>query len=155
MNRNKYRIFLFALCFLLITPCLFASPAAQEMDTLLQTGAVTYGQAARFILEASGNTVFSNAIDAFRYAQEKDWLPERVSAQDEARLDVISGFFMHAFDIRGGIFYTLTGRPLYAYRELVHLNHIQGRTEPGMKVSGELLLFITTRILTNHPGVVQ
>jgi hypothetical protein len=59
---------------------------------------------------------------------------------------------MNAFEIKGGIFYTFTGRPRYAYRELVYLNIIQGRTEPGMNVSGELLLFITSRILTTQTG---
>ena len=153
MNKRKSTIiWLFAACFLLFAPCLFASPAALEMDALLQTPAVSYGQAARFILEASDRAVFADPEEAFRYALDKNWLPGNVSAGQAARLDVISRLFMNAFEIRGGLFYTLTGRPWYAYRELVYLSFIQGRTEPGMMVSGELLLFITTRIMTDHQG---
>jgi hypothetical protein len=143
------------ICFLFFSANLSAATAAYEIDTLLQTNAVTYGQAARFILEASGNMVFADGEAAFRYALEKNWLSGSISAGQTARLDVISRLFMNAFEIKGGIFYTITGRPWYAYRELVYLGFIQGRTEPGMNVSGELLLFITSRILTNHPGVVQ
>jgi len=135
---------------LFFTQGLFArqGTAAYEIETLLNTNAVTYGQAARFILEASDKAVFVTAEDAFQFAQEKNWLAENTTVNQTARLDVLSRLLMNAFELRGGLFYTITGRAHYAYRELIYLNIIQGITEPGMKVSGELLLFITNRTLT-------
>jgi len=118
------------------------------METLLNTSEVTYGQAIRFILEASEKAVIADAEEAFRYVAERNWISKKIASGQIARLDVLSVIFMKAFDMKGGIFYSLTGRPRYAYRELVYLNLIQGRTEPGKKVSGELLLFVTSRIIT-------
>jgi len=43
--------------------------------------------------------------------------------------------------------YSITKSPHYAYRELAYMEVIQGRADPSMNVSGELLLFITNRIL--------
>jgi hypothetical protein len=54
---------------------------------------------------------------------------------------------MRSFNIKGGIMYSLIKNPHYAYLELVYKNIIQGRTEPAMNVSGERLLFFTTRAL--------
>ena len=168
-KKNKismYRqpVILCSLCIFLFTvPVLFAqqqagrqTTAAYEMEMLLNASEITYGQAARFILEASDTAVFTNTDEAFRYLTENNWVSEKISADQTARLDVVSGIFMKAFDLKGGIFYTLTGQPHYAYRELVYRSHIQGKTEPGTKVSGEMLLFITSRILSvNQTGAAQ
>jgi outer membrane protein OmpA-like peptidoglycan-associated protein len=55
---------------------------------------------------------------------------------------------MGAFDLKGGIFYSIAKNPHYAYRELVYKEVIQGRTDPGMLVSGEEFLFILSRVLS-------
>jgi outer membrane protein OmpA-like peptidoglycan-associated protein len=44
--------------------------------------------------------------------------------------------------------YSFFQNPHYAYRELVHRDVIQGRTYPGMTVSGEMLLFMVSRIFS-------
>jgi hypothetical protein len=54
---------------------------------------------------------------------------------------------MRSFNIKGGLFYSLTQNSHYAYRELVHKKIIQGRVDPAMNLSGERLLLITGRIL--------
>jgi len=121
---------------------------AQEIETLLGTNAVTYAQAARFALEASDSLAVSDREEAFRYAQERGWLPKNVAANDTARLDGISLLLIRSFNIGGGIFYTITKNPHYAYRELVYREVIRGRADPAMKVSGELFLFLTGRIFS-------
>jgi outer membrane protein OmpA-like peptidoglycan-associated protein len=141
------------LCFLIAPAFLAAQTAgrqstAQEIETLLGTNAVTYAQAARFALEASDSLAIPDHNEAFRYAQERNWLPKNVSANDTARLDGISLLLMRSFGIGGGIFYTITKNPHYAYRELVYREVIRGRADPAMNVSGELFLFITGRILS-------
>jgi hypothetical protein len=42
--------------------------------------------------------------------------------------------------------------PHYAYRELLWQNVIQGRVEPDMAVSGDLLLFVVNRALELMEG---
>ena len=143
------------LCFLTAPAFLFAQSTgrqstAQEIETLLGTNAVTYAQAARFALEASDSLVVRDPNEAFRYAQEHGWLPGNVSANDTARLDGISLLLMGSFNISGGIFYSFAKNPHYAYRELVYREVIRGRADPAMNVSGELFLFLTSRILSQR-----
>jgi outer membrane protein OmpA-like peptidoglycan-associated protein len=138
------------LCFLIAPAFLAAQSTAQEIETLLGTNAVTYAQAARFALEASDTLAVSDHNEAFRYAAEREWLPVNVSANDTARLDGISLLLMHSFNIGGGILYSLTNSPHYAYRELIYKDVIRGRADPAMNVSGELFLFLTGRILSQR-----
>jgi hypothetical protein len=141
-------------CALLIFICLFsagrlpAQSTAAEIETLLSADTVTYAAAARFLLEASETLKTSKPDEAFNYAVEQNWLPKTAAANDPARLDAISLLLMRSFDIKGGLFYSFTKNPHYAYRELVHKKIIQGRTDPAMKLSGDRLLLITGRILS-------
>jgi hypothetical protein len=128
----------------------YAQSTAAEIETLMGTKAVTFAQAARFLLEASDTMVTYDPDAAFRYAQERKWLPKGVSADSEARLDEVSLLIMNSFGFKGGILYSLTKHPLYAYRELKYSNILQGRIYPDMKVSGDQLLFFTGRTLSRR-----
>jgi hypothetical protein len=140
-------------CALLIFICLFstgslpAQSTANTIEALLSMDAVTYAAAARLLLEASETLKTSNADEAFNYAVEQNWLPKKAAANDEARLDAISLLLMRSFNIKGGLFYSITKNSHYAYRELVYQNIIQGKSDPSMKLSGERLLLITGRVL--------
>jgi len=141
---------IFIFCLIISPALMHAQSAAGEIEKLLQTDAVTYVQAARFVLEAADALVTSDPGEALRYAFEQNWLPKNVAGNDLARLDGISLLCMGSFGIQGGMWYSLTKRPRYAYRELVYRDVILGRADPGMKVSGELLLFMVGRILSQQ-----
>jgi hypothetical protein len=126
----------------------FAQTAA-ELETLLDTDAVNYGQAARFVLRAA-DISDSSPESAFAYAMEQKWLPAGAAQDAGAKLDGVSLLFMEAFNIKGGAFYRMAKSPHYAYRELVYHDIIQGRADPGMAVSGALLLFMTSRVLSQR-----
>ncbi|MDR0290356.1 MAG: hypothetical protein LBI06_05410 [Treponema sp.] len=125
-----------------------AQDASEEIETLLETSAVTYAQAARFLLEASDAMAINDREAAFRHAAEQNWLPKNAAANGPARLDGLSLLIMRSFNIKGGIMYSLVKNPHYAYLELVYKNIIQGRSDPAMHVSGERLLFFTSRALS-------
>ena len=164
----KRILLLFGVCLLLaspiFTPRLFAQTAA-ELETLLYADAVNYAQAARFVLLAADIDDL-NPEDAFRYAMEKNWLPAAAEKDAVAKLDGVSLLITRAFNMKGGAFYTLFMRAFsmkggafftsinshYAYRELLFQNVIQGRAEPDMVVSGELLLFVVNRALELTEG---
>jgi hypothetical protein len=55
---------------------------------------------------------------------------------------------VESFGIGGGIMYSITKAPHYAYLELVYRNVIQGRVIGSTPVSGDYLLFITGRMLS-------
>jgi len=136
------------LCLLCLNPALlYAQSAAVEMQSLLASGAVTYAQASRFVLEASDMAFFAENEDAFRFAVERNMLPRRSAAGSEARLDSISLLLMRSFEIRGGVLYTLTGARRFAYREMEHRGVLHGRISPRQNVSGEELLYLTGRML--------
>jgi hypothetical protein len=59
---------------------------------------------------------------------------------------------MGAFGIKGGVMYSVTKSPHYAYRELVYQGIIQGRADPGLAVSGDLLLFMVSKVLDRIEG---
>jgi len=127
--------------------------SADWIESLLASDSVTYADAALLVLEASdifvsdGVTAAPTAEAAFGYAAERGWVPKGAAAGDAARLDGLSLLVMRAFDYKGGLFYTLTHSPHHAYRELGYRNIIQGRADPQMPVSGDLLLFTVNRVL--------
>ena len=146
---NKYLSFLIV-WFLFAFPVF--SQTAQRLEALLNTEALSYDEAAAFVLEAANirpanAPVFAGPAQAFSFAVEQNWLPRKAEGSDAARLDEVSLLIMKAFGFRGGAFYTLFQTPHYAYRELQYRNMLEGRTLPAMNVSGELLLFVLSRAL--------
>jgi len=140
-------VFLF---FFFVSAPVFAQSTADEIEDLLNTQAVTYLQAVRFVLEASSVMAASGHEEAYDYAFARNWLPKNTSMSETMRLDDFSLLLMQSFNLKGGIFYTLAKNPRYAYRELVYREVIQGRTDPGMKVTGERFLFYINRILSQE-----
>jgi len=143
----------FLLFLLLLIPCLVpaqnVSPAA-EFENLLNTQAVTYAQASRFVLEAADVLVTRDVQEAFEYVVNQRWLPENIGADDEARLDHVALLLVKAFNINGGLLYSVTGNARYAYRELRYMNVIQGRVVSSMPVTGERLIFYVNRLLVRQ-----
>ena len=121
---------------------------AEQMERLLATSAVTYADAAAFVLEAAGVATAPTPAEAFSYAAQRGWLPKRAAAGGSARLDGLSLLIMRSFNLRGGLFYSVTKNAHFAYRELVYLNGITGIHDPAMAVSGDLLLFMVSRVLS-------
>ena len=150
----KKSFYLF-LGFLLLIPVLMSAQTAAEMERLIETDAVSYEQAARFVLEAAdvpGFSGTSNASAAFRYAADNRWLPKKASAGDDASLQGVALLIMESFGIKGGLFYSMTRNSHYAYRELVYKSIIQGRTDPQMTVAGDYLLFLIGKSLEFTEG---
>jgi hypothetical protein len=122
--------------------------AAREIDALLAAPVLTYGQAARFVLEAAEAASTPGPEAAFSFAAERGWLPPKAAAGQTARLDGVSLLIMRAFDLKGGMLYSAAKNAHYAYRNLVYQKVIQGRADPAMPVSGEFLLFMTGRVMS-------
>ena len=143
------RLYLLAVfCFLAVTA--FAQSAA-EIEELLSVKAVTYEEAARFVLRVAEVQGWSGP-EAFGFAAERKWLPAKAEAGGRARLDGLSLLIMRSFGLNGGLFFTLTKNSRYAYRELLYRGIIQGRADPGMEVSGPFLLFMVGEALSRTEG---
>jgi hypothetical protein len=124
---------------------LFAQ-TADEMDRILSAQEITNTQAARFILAAAN--ALPGSGDAFAAAKENRWLPAGAEADKPIRLGELSLLIMKSFGMRGGILYSFFPLPRYACRELVYMQIIQGRTDPGGRLDGSAFLQILSRVLT-------
>ena len=140
----------FFLCLLLFTSCsLIFSQTAERIEWLLEQNRVSYAEAARLVLEAADQIdAAATSEQAFSFATETNWLPRNVAANYAATLEGVSLLIMRAFGLKGGALYTIFKSPHYAYRELVYKNMIEGRIGPAMYVSGDLLLFVISRVLS-------
>jgi outer membrane protein OmpA-like peptidoglycan-associated protein len=123
-----------------------AAQTAAELERILALPAITYGDAARFVLGAAGIAGESDA-GAYRFAADNHWLPKKAAAQTPATLGGLSLLIMKAFGLKGGLMYSLFPGPRYAYRELVYRKLITGRAYSGAPVSGERFLRVLGRTL--------
>jgi hypothetical protein len=118
---------------------------AAALDAVLDSPAVTWGEAARFVWAAAGRGDLSGE-DAFAALQGIAKLPRGARSDAAASLGGLSIILMKAFGIQSGLFrFIPSGR--YACRELAYLGVIQGRADPGLRVSGERFLHILGRAL--------
>ena len=149
--------FIYVMINMIFLTGILQAQTAERIEDLLKLPALSYGQAALFVMEAAdvheihGSSVISNHAAAFRFAMEKNWLPKKAVAEEKARLDGIALILLESFEIKGGLLYRVFKNPHYAYRELVYKDIIQGRVAPDMAVSGDLLLFMVSRLLSGRP----
>ncbi|MCL2764297.1 MAG: OmpA family protein [Treponema sp.] len=151
MNKKIWpAVFLF-----LFSPFFLNAQIAEIIEDILETKYASFEQAAWIVVETVNsfnvNVSVSDANfdfeQAFLFAAEKRWIPARTDPKKDIKLRDVSRLIMRAFNMKGGPMYSVFKNSHYAYRELVYQRVIQGRADPGMKVSGDLLLFLVNRVL--------
>jgi hypothetical protein len=137
---------------LFLLPALLSAQTAGELDLLLDTEELSYGQAVWFVLKAAEalpqGAAGEDRVEAFRMARRWGWLPQQARIEDPIPLRDLSLLVMEAFRLRGGIMYSLFHNSRYAHREMVYRQFVQGRTDPVQWVNGERLLRILGRVLS-------
>ena len=118
----------------------------------MDTPVVKCAQAAYFVLGSSSGNVGLEPDAAFRFARDQGWLPQRAAVDDPISLGAFSFLIMKAFNIKGGLLYTIFPGPRYAFRSMTSLNIIQGTADPAMTVSGERFLLILGNALKVAEG---
>jgi hypothetical protein len=124
---------------------------AQEMEALLESEEATLGEAARFILAASGAIPAELSGDEALLAawnEASAWFKKPGAPEDAAKMKDVSLMIMKAFNFKGGAMWRAAKSPRYAFRELVYKKIILGRAAPNMKISGQRFLQILGRALT-------
>jgi outer membrane protein OmpA-like peptidoglycan-associated protein len=128
---------------------------AAEMDALLETPAINFVQASRFVLAAAdifqpeGYQADGHPA-AFDLARDRGWLPKKAIATSQVRLGELCLLVMRAFNMKGSVLYALFPGPRYAFRELDYLRMIPGRRDPARRVSGEELLRIVDLVMAGE-----
>jgi hypothetical protein len=118
---------------LLALPLCVWGQSAADMDLALESGAVSFETAARWILPAAG---IDGEGDPFAVAERGGLLPPGARRKAAIRLDGLAFMLVRAFGIRGGLLYTLFPGPRYAYRELRYRGVLAGRIDPARNVPG-------------------
>ena len=154
MIKKRIIKILFCSVFFLLGAFVFAQTAA-ELDIVLQADTVSAAQAARFVLGAAGLLppgLSGPAAESTAYetARSNGWL--KSTAGENISLKETAFLIMRAFELKGGILYSLFKNPRYAYREMIYRKLIQGRTDQSMKMSGRRLLLILDRTLAYTGG---
>ncbi|MDR2303981.1 MAG: hypothetical protein LBE10_05285 [Treponema sp.] len=129
-----------------------AAQTAAEMDQVLNAEEITYSQAAWFTLASAMAIPPENPDAAFRYAKEQGWLQKKAEAAEPASFGGLSFLLTGAFNISGGFMYRLFPGPRYAYRELVYLRLIRGKTDPALRPDGKTFLHILGGVMA-HSGL--
>jgi hypothetical protein len=119
----------------------------QFVDALLPKPAATFGQVSYLVLVASDNIgEDADEARAFDLLENLNWAPKGAAIDKPVRLDEYALLLVRAFGLKGGIMQTIAPSPRYAYRELTYLQVIQGRSDPGMSVSGTAAIQMLGRI---------
>jgi hypothetical protein len=139
----KINLFLACFLFILLPGFIYAQTAA-ELETVMNTRAVTCAQAASFVLHSAGILITERT--PFQQAVNSGWLVN-VTESTPITMDKLSYLMMEAFDLRGGVMYMILPGPRYAYRSMVSNSYIQGSSEPGMTVSGDRFLLILGKVM--------
>ncbi|MDR1098846.1 MAG: hypothetical protein LBL28_00045 [Treponema sp.] len=148
MGKNLFLAF----AFLFTVPGFLAAQTAARLDAVLEAPAVSCAQAVWFVLAAvnavPADSPAQDAEAAFAQAMDKRWLPREAGPGDPVTLKALSFLLMRAFNIKGGLMYTLLPGPRYAFRTLVSRSIIQGAADPDMILSGERFLHILGNVLS-------
>jgi hypothetical protein len=142
---NILRLWTYTLTiFFLISTSVFPQ-SNQIIDELLSSEEATFGHVVYLVLHASLNipeeTSIEEAIDALK---EKNW--KKVKIMDPfkpIKLGDFSILLMRAFDIKGGVMYSIFKSPKYATSELAYMGIITGNTQYTRTISGmEVLVYL-------------
>jgi hypothetical protein len=139
----RINLFLTAIFFIFLSGYIYAQTAA-ELETVMNTRAVTCAQAANFVLHSAGTSVYERT--PFQQAVVNGWLIN-VTENDPITMEKLSYLIMEAFELRGGVMYMILPGPRYAYRSMVSNSYIQGRSAPRQTVSGDRFLLILGKVM--------
>jgi hypothetical protein len=127
---------------------LLTAQSNEVLDAILGETTLSYGNAAYLIGTASGHLPEETApADAGPILEQQGLGKPGLKSTDPVTLGDFSTMLTRAFDIHGGIMYSIRHSPRYATRELAYLGIISGPAKPGMSLSGERALRILEQIL--------
>jgi len=132
--------------FILLLFCMSFSLFGQQnavVDDLLEEEKATFGKSVYVILTAAG--IIDESLtpeEAAAFISPKEWHVKEKSADTPVTLGEFAAILMHAFDIKGGFFYSLFPGPRYATREIAFRGFVFGRASPYMHISGSEALTI-------------
>jgi len=149
--RGMHIIRKYLVIFLLFSPAIAFAQNAAELEAMLKAETVSASSAARFVLGAadlleSGLSGPAAERAAYDIASSNGWI--KVPGDESLTMKDTALLIMKAFNIKGGLMYSLFNNPRYAYREMVYQKLISGHMDGGMKVYGVRFLQILDKVIS-------
>lgn len=120
----------------------------ETLDSFLEQEQAVFGYSAYMVLTAADELPEeASPEEAAAAVNRMGWKDSLSASDDRINLGEYSSLLMKAFDIRGGLMYTLFPGPRYAARELKYLQCIPGKSAPGRSISGPDAVQILGRVL--------
>lgn len=145
---KKWSICFFVFLSFAVATTVVCAQSNQHIDRLLKEEEATLGNLAYLVLTASGEIGEETSPDEAAETVFRQGWKFRVKDSDQPlRLGEYSYLIMKAFDLQGGLFYTLFPTPRYAVRELSFRGFITSRPAAYRTLSGEEAIRILGRVL--------
>ncbi|MFP4179200.1 MAG: hypothetical protein ACLFSA_04030 [Spirochaetaceae bacterium] len=128
--------------------CALSAQSNEVIDGFLEQERATYGHCAYMVLASLGEIPDEASVEvAAETLPAEGWSLKSRPADQPISLGEYSHMLMKAFDMKGGIMYTLLPGPRYAARELRFLEFIPGNSSPGRSLDGREAVQILGRLL--------
>lgn len=115
------------------------SQSNELIDRMFKSDLADFSTAALLILQSAEIIdAYGTPDDALEYLKESGWLRKEKNPQDPITLGETCLILMRAFEISGGLAWSINPTPRYAAREMQFLGAIYKRDKsPYRKISGE------------------
>jgi len=140
----------FSIFFLVLLGGIFLLQAQSNevLDQILKHEKLEFGDLAYLALASNPELPLPESTDAAASQFSTVYKGiEKKASQDSVNLGDFCYVMMQAYNIKGGILYTLFPSQRYAIREMLYLGFIKNPSWPGKEISGEYALRILGNIL--------
>jgi hypothetical protein len=125
----------------------------QQIDQLIEEESASFGRVVYVVLSSLTLCNETDSIEeAIAALNDKNWGIKTKSENEQITLGEYSFLLMKAFNLNGGLMYTLFPGPRYAVRELAYNKLIPGNADPDRSMTGEEVMTIFTRLANSGEG---
>ena len=141
------RYALLFLCMLCLLP-MFSQSAAVISD-ILEKQEATYGDFSYFIAAREGKV--APPAEGFTWGKQFEAFPGEASSEDSVSVKTVSFFLMNSYELPGGLMWSATQKPRYAWRELKANGFWKTGTDPDHILGGQELVQAMNRFAEMFP----
>ncbi len=129
-----------------------AAQSASEISLILEKKATNTLDFSYLVASSAGFQ--GNPFQAYAWCDRFNTFPLDGTMNDPATPKAISHFLMANYQLQGGIMWTLTGSPRYAYKELKSRGFWPRGTDPDTALSGRDLIKTVRQFLSDYPDAL-
>ncbi len=152
MYKKKWMLKLIMISLVLFSVLGLSAQDATFFTTVFETETLTWEQAAFLVMAGSGRvTDTTTSVQAWESLSKTQWytnIPDRLSPITVGQFSLL---LSKAFNVKGGLFFTLFSGERYAYRELVYKRVVPGSADPYALIKGTDAMKMLEKAITFFP----